>query len=78
MNEAMTRATDDAAAILARHWREARWVRRFDARRFDGLAKLVASVERQAPALEQHRWDREQFVQWAHEQWLRQRAPRAA
>jgi hypothetical protein len=58
----------ESAEILARHWREAR-ASRFDARRFDGLAKLVVSVERKA--LER----RLAFVQWASTAWSQQARP---
>jgi hypothetical protein len=42
---------NENAELLSRRWRAARkgtgmYPERFDARRFDGLAKLVASVER--------------------------------
>ena len=59
---------DDQAEILARHWRAAT-ASRFDARRFDGLAKLVTSVERKA--LER----RLAFVQWARAEWAQQSPP---
>jgi len=59
------------AMILARHWREARGSR-FDARRFDGLAKLVVSVEQRA--LER----RLAFVHWASGEWARQPVAREA
>ena len=52
------------AEILARHWREARPMNRFDARKF-GLDRLVVSVQRRALAR------RLSFVQWASEQWSR-------
>lgn len=61
---------NEDAEILARHWREARSMNRFDARRFDGLTKLVVSVQRRA--LER----RLSFVQWANEQWALQQHPR--
>ncbi len=59
---------EEHALILARHWREARGGRfpaRWDGRRFDGLAKLVVSVQQRA--LER----RLAFVQWASAEWMR-------
>jgi hypothetical protein len=64
----MNDSASEQASILARHWRQAR-ASRFDVRRFDGLAKLVVSVERRA--LER----RLAFVRWASEQWA-QSCPR--
>ncbi len=61
---------NEEAEILARHWREARAMNRFDARRFEGLAKLVVSVQLRALGR------RLSFVQWAGEQWARQQHPR--
>ena len=49
---------------------EARPMNHFDARRFDGLAKLVVSLRRRA--LER----RLSFVEWAVEQWAMQQHPR--
>jgi hypothetical protein len=44
---------NENAELLSRHWRESQrpltnYVDRFDGRRFDGLVKLVISVQRRA------------------------------
>jgi len=67
----MSAQLQEHALILARHWREARGSR-FDARRYDGLAKLVVSVQQRALGR------RLAFVQWASSEWARQSAAREA